>query len=208
METAIPKNRVIVCVEGNIGSGKSSFLETFNHNPRIKTFFEPLDKWTNYSGKNLLRESYENPKNNLFKFQVCNFVTMIQRDREMNKYLTENNRKEFAFIERCFLSGSRVFVPNSIGEENLTICEGKLLEDLSGVMSGIAVKPDMIIYIDTAPEICQDRIKIRNREGESKLTLEALIGLDKSYKKCKATIKRKCTISRFAFLTEIKASKS
>lgn len=184
MESTITKKRrAIVCVEGNIGSGKSSFLETFNHDPRIKTFFEPLDKWMNYNGENLLRESYENPKEKSFLFQVCNFVTMIHRDRDMNKYLIENARKEIVLTERWFFSGSDVFVPNNIIAGNLTHYEGKLLEELSEVMSGIPVRPDMIIYIDTAPKTCQERIKIRNREGESKLTLETLSTLDGLFKK-------------------------
>lgn len=43
-----------VSVEGNIGSGKTTFLNFCKARPDITVFPEPIDKWRNVRGENLL----------------------------------------------------------------------------------------------------------------------------------------------------------
>lgn len=43
-----------VAVEGNIGSGKSTLLKYFESSPNVETIKEPLDKWCNLDGHNVL----------------------------------------------------------------------------------------------------------------------------------------------------------
>jgi len=43
-----------VLVEGNIGSGKTSFLNYFSQFKDVETLAEPVDKWRNFKGFNLL----------------------------------------------------------------------------------------------------------------------------------------------------------
>lgn len=45
---------LVVSVEGNIGSGKSTFLQYCVQQPFIEVAYEPVDTWTNYGGTNLL----------------------------------------------------------------------------------------------------------------------------------------------------------
>lgn len=58
-ESYQPKNFL---VEGNIGSGKSTFLQKL-HNLKlpITTIPEPVDVWTSYKGHNYLQYFYDNP---------------------------------------------------------------------------------------------------------------------------------------------------
>ncbi|RXG61031.1 Deoxynucleoside kinase [Armadillidium vulgare] len=63
------KRPFTVAVEGNIGSGKSTFLNYFSKLPNVLTFEEPIDKWTNVSGNNLLQMLYEDPSRWSFLFQ-------------------------------------------------------------------------------------------------------------------------------------------
>lgn len=46
--------KITVCVEGNIGSGKTSLLEHFSQFPEVKTLTEPVEMWRNVNGHNLL----------------------------------------------------------------------------------------------------------------------------------------------------------
>lgn len=48
-----------VAVEGNIGSGKSTFLSYCTRDPAFESRFEPLEKWTNVDGINLLVSTTE-----------------------------------------------------------------------------------------------------------------------------------------------------
>jgi deoxynucleoside kinase len=53
MENEI-KRPFTVVVEGNIGSGKTTFLNHFQHNENVSILTEPIDLWQNCSGSNLL----------------------------------------------------------------------------------------------------------------------------------------------------------
>lgn len=51
-----------IVVEGNIGSGKSTFLNSFSSLPDITIMPEPVNRWTNLGGKhNLLELIYKDP---------------------------------------------------------------------------------------------------------------------------------------------------
>ena len=51
-----------VVVEGNIGSGKTTFLQHFNKfSEEVEILAEPVDKWRNANGHNLLQIMYEDP---------------------------------------------------------------------------------------------------------------------------------------------------
>lgn len=43
-----------VAVEGNVGSGKTTFLTHFNKYDNVAVFSEPIDFWRDCSGHNLL----------------------------------------------------------------------------------------------------------------------------------------------------------
>lgn len=49
-----PVHPLTIAVEGNIGSGKSTFIEYCNRQPGIVAFSEPVEQWQNVNGTNLL----------------------------------------------------------------------------------------------------------------------------------------------------------
>ena len=51
-----------MCVEGNIGCGKTTFLEHFSQfEKQVEVLTEPVDRWRNVNGHNLLQLMYEDP---------------------------------------------------------------------------------------------------------------------------------------------------
>jgi hypothetical protein len=54
---AAPRSRPFtIVVEGNIGSGKSTFLSQFSHLNNVDVLMEPIEKWCNVDGRhNLLQ---------------------------------------------------------------------------------------------------------------------------------------------------------
>ena len=53
-----------VLVEGNIGSGKSTYLQHFSgsrHQDKVEVVMEPVEKWRNLNSHNLLQMMYEDP---------------------------------------------------------------------------------------------------------------------------------------------------
>ena len=68
-----------VVVEGNIGSGKTTFLQHFNKfSEDVEILAEPVDKWRNASGHNLLQMMYEDPCRWSLAFQTYVQLTMVQ----------------------------------------------------------------------------------------------------------------------------------
>ena len=60
------KRPLTIAFEGNIGSGKSTLMKaiaaTLKHSVSIEVFLEPIEKWKNCDGHNLLSLFYKDPK--------------------------------------------------------------------------------------------------------------------------------------------------
>ena len=69
-----------IVVEGNIGSGKTTFLEPFarNHQDKVEVLAEPVEMWRNCQGHNLLQLMYDNPNRFSLAFQTYVQLTMVK----------------------------------------------------------------------------------------------------------------------------------
>ena len=52
---------MIYVIEGNIGSSKTSLIETFKNDNNVEYYVEPIDIWQNYENTNVLKDYYETP---------------------------------------------------------------------------------------------------------------------------------------------------
>lgn len=53
-KTKVAGRPFTVIVEGNVGSGKTTFLEYFSKYPEVCVLAEPVESWRNLNGHNLL----------------------------------------------------------------------------------------------------------------------------------------------------------
>lgn len=76
--------RAIHSIEGNIGSGKSTFLQLLqSHVPQIQVIPEPVAEWQKISDKfNLLEEYYKKPDRWAFTFQIN---AVLSRMKELDR---------------------------------------------------------------------------------------------------------------------------
>ena len=72
------KRPFTVVVEGNIGSGKTTFVEHFNRKEIVEVVTEPVEDWRNVRGHNLLQLMYENPSRWSHIFQSYVQLTMTK----------------------------------------------------------------------------------------------------------------------------------
>ena len=61
---------------GNIGCGKSSVLKKMKGYRDMAVRDEPMDKWENIGGQNLLKMYYDEPKKWAFVFQTQVLLTL------------------------------------------------------------------------------------------------------------------------------------
>lgn len=82
--------QLTISIEGNIGSGKSTFVKYLSKFSEFQVFEEPVKEWQNFNGINLLKESYENPGKCGFTFQSYTMLTMLKIHME-----EQNSRIKF-----------------------------------------------------------------------------------------------------------------
>lgn len=157
-------------VEGNIGSGKSTFLKKLS--TEFKVVQEPVDEWSKMknasSGKNILEEFYEDPERNAYLFQSIAFRSRV-------KNITDIDATDVVIVERSIYTDRMVFAEVSREAGNINEIEwNDYTEWFDFVVEHIGFRPKGFIYLRTDPEKSHERITRRDRSGESNITLEYL----------------------------------
>jgi deoxyadenosine/deoxycytidine kinase len=176
----------ILSIEGNIGSGKSTMLKYLKSNLQLdddkyKIVFvdEPVSSWENIkdsNGKNMIEKFYENPKKYAFAFQIMAFTTrLIYLKKSIENALKNESDKNIIIItERSLHTDCYVFAELLKKQENIEDVCFQIYMQLFDEFS-LNYPVNTIIYIDTTPQICHDRIKNRSRLGEEIISLDYLI---------------------------------
>ncbi len=161
----------IISIEGNIGSGKSTFvkeLETYcktnSKNSKIHFLQEPVDIWNNVQnteGKNIIECYYANQEKYAFPFQMMAYISRIHLLKEALK-----NDYDIIITERCVHTDKNVFAQMLFDEGKIGEIEFKIynmwfdefLKDLPKIE---------IVYLKTDPNISYERVIKRSRKGEN-----------------------------------------
>nr|XP_037283177.1 thymidine kinase 2, mitochondrial-like isoform X1 [Rhipicephalus microplus] len=168
LEAARNGRTVKVAVEGNIGSGKTTFLEGCKRFVDTTVLIEPVNIWRDLQGHNLLELMYKEPKRWSLTFQTYVQLTMMQLHLE--PVLTP-----VKLIERSLQSARYVFVENLYRSGHMTSLELSILNQWFDWINGnVAVGLDMIIYLRTRPEVAMGRIQKRKRPEEDQLPFDWL----------------------------------
>ena len=175
----------ILSIEGNIGSGKSTMLKHLKTNLSLsddeyKIVFvdEPVSSWENIKdcdGKNMIEKFYENQMKYAFAFQMMAFTTrLIYLKNTINDAIKNNDNKKIIIItERSLHTDCYVFAELLKKQGNIEdVCFQIYIQMFNEFSSNYLV--DTIIYVDTTPEICYERIMKRSRSGEEIISLDYL----------------------------------
>ena len=161
----------IIFVEGNIGTGKTTFLNLVQeHVDNVQCILEPVDKWTGLSdssGKNILHYFYENMEKYTYSFQSYAFLSRVML-LDLIDY-----SKEYVFIERSVYSDKNIFAQNCVQNGTMTEIEWNLYNKWFDWMVGKLIKLDYThIYLKCQPEVSYSRLKTRNRPEEQGISLD------------------------------------
>lgn len=166
---------MLISIEGNIGSGKSTLLTFFKSLNKSNIIFvdEPVNEWTTIkdsNGNNALQLFYENQKENSFWFQIMAYITRLRNLLEV----LENHQDKIIICERSIYTDKYVFAQMLYDMGYI-----KEIEWITYLYWFDTFKNktnlDLIIYVNTEPEECYNRINIRNRDEEKdKIPLDYL----------------------------------
>nr|BAH71153.1 ACYPI006573 [Acyrthosiphon pisum] len=155
-----------VFVEGNVGSGKTTFLEQFADCPNVYLAKEPVHKWQDVRGHNFLGLMYEDPKRWSFAFQSIVQRTMLELHQTRPKLPGQNIK----IMERSIYSARNIFVENLYKDNLMAAPEYSVLDAwYNWLIENVQIESDLIIYLRTDPEIAYQRIKTRNRSEEKNI---------------------------------------
>ena len=161
----------IFSVEGNIGSGKSTLVKMLKErlklikNTTVIYLPEPVSVWESIKakdGKNAIEKYYENPEKYAFSFQMMAYISRIHQLRETLR----NNDNVIIISERSVFTDKEIFAKmlhddGKIEDIEFNIYCKWFYEFVKDIPVG------GLIYVKTKPEICEKRVIIRNRKGET-----------------------------------------
>jgi deoxyadenosine/deoxycytidine kinase len=174
---------ILLSIEGNIGAGKSTLLKELKRlHPEWVFIDEPLGTWTsliNDDGQNLLEAFYGNQDRWAYTFQNCSVLSRYQNIEEAIKVGSKKYSGKTVYVtERCLETDYHVFTKMLRSDKKLDAIEYALYEKWFSELKGQSTPLGGIVYVDTCPVTCVDRIKGRNREGEEGIPLTYLEMLD------------------------------
>jgi len=184
----------IISIEGNIGSGKSTLLANlkkhFNNKNNVIFLREPVDDWSKIKDENgvtILEKFYADQDKYSFSFQMMAYISRLKllkdvvnkciNDEETN-VLCDNlsspvKRIYYIITERSLFTDKMVFAKMLYDSGKIECVNYQIY--LSWFDTFIdEYKVNKIIYVNTNPEICFERIGKRHRDGESNISLEYL----------------------------------
>jgi len=172
MKTPGIQKQPYVVIEGNVGSGKSTFLKLIQNYFNAQIVFEPHQKWQHEdSEQNLLGKFYTDTQRWAYTFQTYAFVTRIVTQEEHAK----RNPYAVQFLERSVFSDRYCFAKNAHEQGHMNMLEWKLYTEwFSWLVEGYVPKPTAFIYLQVDPKVCFKRLQKRDRAEEANVSLEYL----------------------------------
>lgn len=158
---------MLVHLEGNIASGKSTLGDTLSHSDAFHFIPEPVPMWQNGFAINWLDRFYADMPRWSFTFQMVAFSTRVQAlaDRPMGK---------ITVAERSIGTDRYAFAPGLHATGGMDDHEWELYCTFWATMAPNVPQPDLILYLNTPADECMRRLKLRNRSEETGVTLDYL----------------------------------
>ncbi|MFH1831542.1 MAG: deoxynucleoside kinase [bacterium] len=170
----VPKKTFIL--EGNIGAGKSTFLNIIAKMLDADVILEPTDKWQKVGTTgNLLDLFYKDTPRWAYTFQSYAFISRIETLQENDNL---SSGKNIQFLERSIYCDRFCFAKNCYKSGFMTDLEWQIYKDwFAWLEEKYAKKPSGFIYLQADPTICYQRLTKRNRSEETAIPLSYLTDL-------------------------------
>lgn len=159
---------MIISIEGNIGSGKSTLVshleKKYGNNPDFYFLQEPVDIWNTIvdeNGVTILEKFYSNTEKYAFQFQVMAYISRLTLLRKALKI-----QCKYIITERSIFTDAHIFAKMLYDDKKMTQIEYSIYKmwfdefiDESPVSK--------IVYVKANPENSCNRVMKRKRQGEN-----------------------------------------
>lgn len=158
----------LVCIEGNIGVGKSSLTKSLAESLHGFPMFEPVED------NPYLERYYKDPKRYALEMQ---FWLMSRRFEMHEKAIRHIWRTGQTVVMDRSIYGDWVFAKRNWLDGNIDDPGYLAYMHHRKVMNQYLMAPHFVIALQAAPEVCLQRIKERSRDAEVAVKIDYLRGL-------------------------------
>jgi deoxyadenosine/deoxycytidine kinase len=155
-----------ICIEGNIGTGKTSLCEKLAQEYNCQLVLEE------FADNPFLKYFYQDPDRYAFTVEL---FFMTERHKQLQHSL--HNRSlftEFMLADYCFWK-TVIFASKNLKDE-----EYRLFQHLFQVLNSFP-NPDLLVYLHRSPQKLLGQIQTRGRHYEQGITVEYLQKIQDSY---------------------------
>uniref|UniRef100_A0A0B6ZPP8 Deoxynucleoside kinase domain-containing protein n=1 Tax=Arion vulgaris TaxID=1028688 RepID=A0A0B6ZPP8_9EUPU len=161
-----------VAVEGNIGSGKTTFLNYFQKYKNVEVLAEPVAKWRNVMGYNALDLLYTDTERWSCAFEFLVTLSLLENHQALQDHAG------LKMMERSIYSTRHCFMEHLIKNGQIQALDQLILSEWhEWVDQHEDISLDLIVYLRASPEVCADRMKLRNRSEEADIPMDYLRAL-------------------------------
>ncbi|XP_048886727.1 thymidine kinase 2, mitochondrial isoform X2 [Brienomyrus brachyistius] len=169
------EKKTLICIEGNIASGKTTCLEYFSRTSNLEVNTEPVSKWRNVKGHNPLALMYQDPMR--WGITLQTYVQLTMLDQHLSAVSAP-----MKMMERSIYSAKYIFVENLYRSGKMPGVDFAVLTEwFDWITKNINIPVDLIVYLQTSPQTCLERLKQRCREEEKVIPLEYLEAIHQLY---------------------------
>ena len=155
-----------IAIEGNIGSGKTTFSEMLAEQFQCKLILEQ------FSDNPFLPNFYEQPERHAFPLEL---FFMAERYQQLGE-LTSGDLFVTQVVSDYFFMKSKLFAQNNLKEDELL-----LFNRLSDIALKNLPKPDLLMYLHSDVNRLQENICKRGRDYEQNISDEYLLQIQERY---------------------------
>ena len=155
-----------ICIEGNIGVGKTSLAEKIAADCNARLVLEE------FANNPFLPKFYKEPAKYAFPLEL---FFMAERYKQIKQLREQDMFSDFTISDYFFVK-SRLFAQNNLSEDEL-----KLFYRLFDIMLSALPKPNLLIYLHADIQCLQKNIKKRDRTYEQDITDHYLLKIQKKY---------------------------
>jgi len=170
---------MLISIEGNIGTGKSTFVEILKlacNDKNIVFLKEPVDQWLSLidsDGENILGKFYGDQTRWSYTFQMNAFIT---RCKLIMDTIKSHDKDTVIVMERSVLTDRHVFATLLKETGKISQMEWALYDQWFNwlTVEFKDVIPDIFFYLKADSNVSFERMRLRGRGEEKQIPIEYL----------------------------------
>lgn len=159
-------NYEFIAIEGVIGAGKTSLARLISERRNAKLVLEEFED------NPFLPKFYQDRSRYAFQTQLSFLASRFNQQ----KTLTSKDLFSDFIVSDYLFDKDRIFARLNLGADEMA-----LYDRIYSIMSGIAAKPDLVIFIQCSVERLLQNIYKRGREYEMEISADYLEELNEAY---------------------------